>query len=144
MYLPLAREIESDLRQHAQLEYLWEPEFRDLTSAYCTALAREELYAAWIDQMESVEEWARPSEGRVSSPAEEHLELLSRVAHLAEALGLTPALRDEVREAIAKARTRIELRRQRAAKKPSREELLKAIRDANYPGERNSDRDGLR
>lgn len=131
---PLAAEIEADLKREQLLRYLFEPEFRDLTFAYCRAAAREQLYRQWIDGMESVEDWARAPEGGKASPAEGYLEMSRRELTLAEELGLVPLVRDDVAEKIAKAKTRIALRDQRRAEKKAEADALKlAFWRAQHP-----------
>jgi len=138
-FLPLAKEHEAALRKVPDLDYLWEPEFRELTWAYCVAQARADLVSAWIDGMET-EDWATAPDGGVVAPAETWRELSTAAATLAGKLGLFPRVKPEVREAIERARTRIAARKQRRqAKKDQQAALVKAFWQSKYPEDFDAD-----
>jgi hypothetical protein len=139
-FLPLAKEHEAALRKVPELDYLWEPEFRELTWAYCVAQARADLVMAWMDRMEGTVDWATAPDGAVATPGETWLELSTAAATLAGKLGLFPRVKPEVRESIEKARTRIAARKQRRQdKKAQQDALVKAFWQSRYPGDFDAD-----
>lgn len=135
VYLPVAKEIEAELKAQPDLAYLFEPEFKALTWAFCVAQARLNVYEAWADELD-MSRWGSAAEGGVTSPAEESLQLSARVGTLARKLGLVPRVRPEVAAEIARVRARIAKREQRRAeKKQQRADMLMAYRQAMYPGD---------
>ncbi|MGN6763137.1 MAG: hypothetical protein ACTHJI_17630 [Leifsonia sp.] len=136
IYLPLAKQIRDELVK--QLDWLADGSFSALLTAYTTAEARSRLYSDWLDS-QPVEVWV--SEAKGTAPAELLREMVVHAGNLAVRLGLTPDTPDDVKHAIAAARTRVAAR---ARRKAERQQLQADLRDAisaqMYPEDKQDER----